>query len=389
MDISVFFTPSTVELEDSITDGKNRLYNVIARHTTGLFPDLTGIKVAFFGVQEDRKGTHGAGSANGPDAVRKRLYQLFKLDADLPVADLGNIFQGETYGDTQFAIEQTVEALLKQDIIPLVLGGSQDLTLACYKGYGHLEQTVNLVTIDSRLDFGEQGEELNDGNYLNQIVLHQPNYLFNYSNIGHQRYMVDPELLELMDKLFFDTLRLGVVNENLWESEPILRQADIVSLDLNSIRRSDIPGCPSAGPNGLYGEKACQMARYSGISDKLSSFGIFGYDPLNDPTGTGAELVAELVWCFLDGVKDRKSDTPIGDKKEFVKYTVHSESHGHNLVFYKSEKSDRWWMDVPYPAGQKNKYERHHLVPCTYTDYQRATNEDIPDRWWKTYQKLT
>ncbi|MFT4678175.1 MAG: formiminoglutamase [Flavobacteriales bacterium] len=389
MDISVFFTPTLVALEDSITDGKNRLYNAISRNENNHFPDLEGVKVALIGVQEDRKGIYGAGSANGPDAVRKRLYQLFKLDSNVQIADLGNIFQGERYEDTQFALEQTVEFLLKKDIIPLIIGGSQDLTLSIYKGYGHLEQTVNLVTIDSRLDFGEQDDEFNDTNYLNQIVLHQPNYLFNYSNIGHQRYFVDPELLELMDKLFFDTLRLGVVNENLWESEPILRQADLVSLDLNSIRKSEMPGNESAGPNGLYAEKVCQMARYSGISDKLSSFGVFGYDPLSDPSGAGAELVAEILWCFLDGVKDRKSDSPIGDKKDFIKYTVHSESHGHNLIFYKSEKSDRWWMDVPYPAGQKNKYERHHLVPCTYTDYQRATNEDIPDRWWKTYQKLT
>jgi hypothetical protein len=61
---------------------------------------------------------------------------------------------------------------------------------------------------------------------------------------------------------------------------------------------------------------------------------------------------------------------------------------GHELVFYKSPKSDRWWMDVPYPAGQEKRYERHHLVPCSLEEYQQATNEEMPDRWWKTYQKL-
>jgi hypothetical protein len=45
-------------------------------------------------------------------------------------------------------------------------------------------------------------------------------------------------------------------------------------------------------------------------------------------------------------------------------------------------------MDVPYPAGTEKKYERHHLVPCTYEEFQMASAEEMPDRWWKTYQKL-
>jgi hypothetical protein len=45
-------------------------------------------------------------------------------------------------------------------------------------------------------------------------------------------------------------------------------------------------------------------------------------------------------------------------------------------------------MDVPYVSGSSTKYQRHHLVPCTYEDYQSATNEEMPDRWWKTFQKL-
>ena len=34
------------------------------------------------------------------------------------------------------------------------------------------------------------------------------------------------------------------------------------------------------------------------------------------------------------------------------------------------------------------KYARHHLVPCDMNDYERAMKNEIPDLWWKTYQKL-
>ncbi|MCB0760267.1 MAG: formimidoylglutamase [Flavobacteriales bacterium] len=388
MDISVFFTPSSVTIEEA-TAGRNRLQHKIVRFEADQFPDVSEGNLVIFGVEEERKSVFEAGCAQAPDAVRRQLYELYDFDDAVSIVDLGNIRAGEGYADTLFAVEQTVEHLIKKGAIPILIGGTQDLTVACYRGYGHLEQTVNLVTVDSLLDFGEPGEELSDRNYLNHIVLHNPNYLFNYSNIGQQRYLVDPELMRLMEKMYFDTVRLGVANENLWETEPVLRQADLVSVDLSCVRWSDLSATTHGGPNGLYAEQICQMARYAGLNDKLTSIGFYNYNPLLDKDGKGAELVAQVIWCFIDGYKDRKGDQPLGNREDFVKYTVHSEAHGHQLVFFKSEKSDRWWMDVPYPAGKKNKYERHHLVPCTYGDYQCATNDDIPDRWWKTYQKLT
>ena len=247
---------------------------------------------------------------------------------------------------------------------------------------------VNLVAVDHRLDFGEAGSSFTSTNYLNKIVLHQPNYLFNFSNIGHQRYLVEKDLIELMDKMYFDLYRLGEVNGSVVEAEPAVRNADIMSFDISAVRHADAPGTEASGPNGLYSEHACQLARYAGMSDKLSSFGIYEYNPELDPRGVTAHLIAQMIWCFLEGITLRKGEYPIGSKEEFTKYIVDLSTSEHQLVFYKSARSDRWWMDVPYPAGTKNKYERHHLVPCTYAEYQMATQDDMPHRWWKTYQKL-
>jgi hypothetical protein len=33
-------------------------------------------------------------------------------------------------------------------------------------------------------------------------------------------------------------------------------------------------------------------------------------------------------------------------------------------------------------------YERHHMVPCDSRDYELAMQNEMPDLWWKTYQKL-
>lgn len=388
MSLADFLQPIEPELPEE-GYGSDALHEVIRMHTPGSFPDLEGCQIAIFGVNEERNAKSNKGCVGGADEVRKYLYQLTKFDICPEIADLGNINAGAEVSDTYAAVKTICNELMAQNCIPLIIGGSQDVTFGTYMAYEALEQTVNVVTIDSRLDFGASPEETLSTNYLNRILLHSPNYLFNYSNIGHQRYLVGKDLIELMEKMYFDLHRLGEATADIHSTEPIVRNADLVSFDISAVRAADASGSEMSGPNGLYAEQACQIARYAGMSDKLSAFGIYEYNPGLDPRGMTAHLIAQMIWCFVEGFQLRKKDYPIGSKEDYIKYIVDLSEHGHQLVFYKSPRSDRWWMDVPYPAGSKNKYERHHLVPCTYADYQCATNEEMPDRWWRTYQKLT
>ena len=131
------------------------------------------------------------------------------------------------------------------------------------------------------------------------------------------------------------------------------------------------------------------MAWYAGMSDKLSSFGLFEYRSAMDRLGVGAMLLAQIIWYFVDGVAQRKGDFPKSSTRKYLKYTIHLNEDEHELIFYKSPKSDRWWVEVPYPDGRDTKYFRHLVVPCTYEDYQKASNGEMPDIWWQTFQKLT
>lgn len=388
MDISVFF--KTVTKSDfEIPENQPSMWGHHVHFFQGELEELEGKKLALIGVMEDRNSENNKGCADGPNQVRREMYRLFHFDRDPSFIDLGNIEAGNEITDTYFALNQTCQFLLKKNIIPIIIGGSQDLTYANYLAYEGMEQTVNLVSIDHRLDFGQSADEVSSQGYLNKIVLHKPNFLFNYSNIGHQRYLTDPQMIDLMTKMYFDAYRIGEMQHQfILRNEPVIRNADLVSFDISAIRKSEAPGCAYAGPNGFYGHEAAQLCWYAGMSDKLSSFGIYEFNPAFDFQNQTAQLVAQMLWCFVDGYLMRKADYPVGDYSEYLKYIVNMASESHELVFYKSNKSDRWWMDVPYPAGQENKYERHHLVPCTYEEYQQATNDEMPDKWWKTYQKL-
>lgn len=277
---------------------------------------------------------------------------------------------------------------MKKNIVPIIIGGSQDLTYCNYKAYESLEQTINVVTIDSCFDIGDAEKELNAQSYLSKIILHKPNILFNYSNVGFQTYFTEQSGIALMEKLYFDTYRLGQVRANIEDVEPIVRNADLVSFDISAIRQSDAPGNGNASPNGFYGEEACQIARYAGLSDKLSSIGFYEVNPAFDTNEQTAHLTAQMIWYFIDGFYNRKQDYPIVDKSEYTKYRVSIKDHDHEIIFYKSDKSDRWWMNVPYPINKQVKYERHQMVPCSYRDYETACGDEMPDKWWQTYQKL-
>lgn len=391
MELSIFLeppTPSVMEMAASLPDNSlGRKVKFIDRETEET--ELGKIDIAIIGVKEERGAVNNKGCSEGPDKIRKKLYPLFAGAYTPKIADFGNIGAGNSINDTYFAVNTVMTELLKKKVVVIILGGSQDITYAAYRAYEGLEQTVNIVSVDPKIDIGAINEDVTSHNYLGNIILHQPNYLFNYSNLGYQTYFTDQSNIELMDKLFFDSYRLGQVKADMSEVEPVVRNADILTFDMGAIRYSDAPGNRNSSPNGFNGEEACQITRYAGLSDKLTTIGFFELNPMCDKDEQTAFLVAEMIWYFIDGFYGRKKDYPIGSKDTYTKYHVTLEDGKYDLIFYKSDRSGRWWMEVPYPPSKKSKYERHHMVPCSYADYQTACDNEMPDRWWQAFQKLS
>jgi hypothetical protein len=193
----------------------------------------------------------------------------------------------------------------------------------------------------------------------------------------------------MMNRLYFDVYRLGQIRDKIEEAEPIIRQSDMISFDISAIKHSDAPANPNASPNGFYAEEACQIMRYAGMNDKLSSIGIYEINPDFDTSGKTSHLAAQMIWCFFDGFYNRKNDFPSRSNPDYLRFHVVLQDEKYEINFYKSKKSDRWWMEIPYPPQKGLKFERHTLIPCSYKDYELAVNNEIPDRWWQTYQKLS
>jgi arginase family enzyme len=390
MDIKIYLEPIGFEFDDlDFADLRERIaHKISAFYKNSSCPEIEGNNLAIIGVKEDRKSVNNFGCETGPDEIRKKLYKLFPSKLNMNLVDLGNIKRGHSAEDTYFALSEVCAELIKNDIIPIIIGGSQDLTFANYRAYEKLGQIINVFAVDSSFDLGDADSDIDSQTFLSKIILHQPNFLFNYTNIGYQTYFVDQEAIALMEKLYFDAYRLGAIKKDMEIVEPLVRNADMISIDISAVRQADAPGNANASPNGFNGEEICQISRYAGLSDKLTSIGFYECNPVFDNNGQTSHLVAQMIWYFIEGYYNRKHDYPYKDKENYKKYYVSIKDNSHEIIFYKSKKSDRWWMEVPCPKDMKIKFERHYLVPCSYSDYETALNDDIPDRWWQVYKKL-
>jgi hypothetical protein len=167
--------------------------------------------------------------------------------------------------------------------------------------------------------------------------------------------------------------------------EPYLRDANLVSFDIGAVKQTDAPGYFQPSPNGLYSEEICQLAKYSGSGSRLKSFGLFETNPKFDVNNNTALLSAQILWYFLDGYSIKRSEYPGPHSEEFTKFIVSLNEINHDIVFYKNNHTDLWWMEIPVLKASRSEKV---IIACSHEDYQAASNQEIPDRWLKIYKKF-
>lgn len=350
-------------------------------------PDYKDAHLAIMGIKEERGNLGNVGAAQGPDEIRKKLYNLKRGNGSYKIVDLGNLNIGHDLNETYVRISEVCRILLESNVLPVLLGGTQDLDYGQYCGYETLEKLVSFLNVDAFLDLEDQEHVPENRKHIHKILLHEPNYLFSYTHLAYQTYLIDPLSVAVLEKLYFEAFRVGQLRTNIQEIEPSIRNADLMSFDVTAIRSSDAPGNAHAQPFGLTGEEACQICWYAGQNEKLSSVGFYEYNPRwDDEHNKTASVIATMVWYFIEGYYFRKNEQNFRSN-DFLKYTVSMPSEPETLSFYKSKFSEKWWMEVPYADG-KEKFSRNSIVPCSYSDYQTAVKGEVPERYINTVAKL-
>lgn len=385
MDLTILFSPIDESVYSDITSPSSFLKSISIY--ADKMPSYNGMHMAIIGVKESRGNNTDQQSLEGPDEVRKKLYKLKRGHGSYRIVDLGNLNPGIDLNETNVRLSEVCRMLLESNVLPVIIGGTHDLDYGQYCGYETLDKLVNLLNIDAFLDLDDKKESAPNQKHINKILLHEPNFLFSYTHLAYQSYLIDPANVAVLEKLYFEAFRIGQMRTSMQEMEPVIRNADMLSFDVTAIRSSDAPGNIHAQPFGLTGEEACQICWYAGQNEKLSSIGFYEYYPsLDDTHKKTASVVATMIWYFIEGYYHRKNDQNFRSN-DFTKYVVALHAEPETITFYKSKVSEKWWMEVPYPTGRE-KYARNSIVPCSYTDYQQATKGDVPERYISTLAKL-
>jgi formiminoglutamase len=385
MDLTILFSP----LQESIYNGEyapNSFFKNIKVYGEKI-PDYKGSHIALFGVAEERGTASNKGTAKAADEIRKKLYHLKKGSGNYTIVDLGNLQVGIDLDETYVRISEVCRILLENNVLPIILGGSHDLDYGQYAAYEEMEKLISMLNVDAFLDLEEDKTSEASKKHVHKILLHEPNFLFSYTHLAHQSYLVDPLSASILEKLYFEAHRVGQLRTNLTEMEPSIRNADMLSFDVTAIKSSDAPGNANAQPFGLTGEEACQLCWYAGQNEKLSSAGFYEYNPdKDDERKKTASVVATMIWYFIEGFYHRKNETNF-KSNDFLKYVVSMPSAPETLTFYKSKVSEKWWIEIAqHRPGAK--YTRNTIVPCSYTDYQTASKGELPDRYISALGKL-
>lgn len=304
------------------------------------FPILDQVQIAIIGLSEEE--------ANG---VRTHFYPLAHHFPNLKIADLGNARKT----DTNFLIPLLKE-LLQSHIFPILIGN--DLSLLKAQQQAHKQSVKsprNWVSIDDRVRY--------DANFKTGFC----------QIIGSQIHFSSPSEVTKVEQKGWDYLSLGKARSDLKQVEPLLRDADFLTINLAAMKAIEAPAQTASSPNGFWLEEICQLTRYAGMSDKLASLGIYGFKVEGATDRLTTQSVAQIIWYALDGFYNRKQDYPF-QKDNLMEYTVAVKDHNIEITFWKSMTTARWWLQLPH---QKTNV---HLIPCAYEDYKLAANGEISDR---------
>lgn len=329
-----------------------------------IVPDLKKTRIALIGLEE-----------RGADAVRAALYGYEYLFPAGAVADLGNLRKTAEIS----MLAPVLGELLSGGIVPVLIGGGDHAARAQFLAYQEAKALVNMVTIRENLSLA-----VGDG-YADILQPRRPS-LFHFALLGYQTHQTPSAVLDYLRAQHFEALRLGRSRQSLEETEPTIRDADLLAFHVSALKQSEAPAVQSPTPAGYFLEEACQLCRYAGMSDKLSSFGIYGFDPAASSTGASEQVVAQMIWYFIEGFFQRKGDYPVSTEG-LTEYIVQFRQTNHQLIFWKSARSGRWWMQIPVGAEQNN-VQRHRLIPCAYQDYQAACRDELPERLMLAFNRF-
>jgi formiminoglutamase len=279
-------------------------------------------KVVLIGFPYDEGAVRNggrAGSASGPDEIRRAFYRLTPTksialnDATMKIFDAGNFAANLKLEDALSALEDAVTKLLRHGHTPIVLGGSNDLSLADFLGCHAALRNCGAINIDSHLDVRDYSKGVNSGTPYRMLLDSGELAGKNFAEYGIQEFVNSRGHLayaaEHGVKVYTMTQIHSKKNSELfmqaYRTISEGTQGVYVSFDMDSVKSSDAPGVSAPTSTGLTAEEILECAYLAGSEEKTAMMDVCEFNPKFDIDGHTAKLAAMIVANFLAGIANR------------------------------------------------------------------------------------
>lgn len=257
-------------------------------------------------------------------------------------------FAGKVKDNNPDYAMEALQSCIQQDTTSFFLGGNKNMAAALADTHG-----LRVTYISNALPLAE---EIKDG----------------YNYIGFQRHLCEYKALKYVEEFCPDSLSLGQMKSNGHLLEPLLRDTEVLYVNLNVIRSAELPGCETSWPSGLNTEEICQIAKIAGSSGRLKTV-ILDFAGLQEsPAQCETKLMAEFFWYLLEGITCKQHDHPAVNTN-ISEYVVNMADFDTELIFVKSNITQRWWLRI-----QDN--ESFPYLSCAQEEYQLSIQNEIPER---------
>ena len=298
--------------------------------------------------------------------LRKQLYRLSGLDFQLPLFDFGDLVSGKTIQDTHYILQEILSACHYKGTIPVVIGGSADLSFSLFSSLNFHQKNINFTQISNIVSISNDGEEVTEKNFLSRIFSSKNFSIKNYHHLGYQKHLNELDSVKLIREVDFDIVRLADMMNTTVKTEPYFRKSDLITVNCDAVESFGRPFSVHPQVNGLNRREICAYLKEAGLSENLKSVGIFNFNAETADT-LNHQLLAQMIWYLIEGINIQKSHPKERSFETFWLIIDDSE-----YAFKRDSFSGLWYF------GSDDDINQCH--PCSQDDYNSAKRGLFTDR---------
>ncbi len=301
--------------------------------------------------------------------VRRELYRLSKLDFEVPICDLGDLVSGKSHQDTHYILQEVISMCLYKNAIPIVIGGSNDLSYSLFSALHFHQKKINYTQISNVVSLDNDGDEITEDNFLSKILSSNTFSIKNYHHLGYQKHLNESDAVKLMKEVEFEIIRLAEMMGSTEKTEPFFRRADLVTLNCDAVESMGDGFSVNPQVNGLNRREICAYTKEIGLSENLKAAGIFNFNVASHDA-LNHQLLAQMIWHCIEGINIQHSHPK---EREYETFWVLIDDG--QYCFKRDTFSGLWYF------GEDEKTE--NLIPCSRLEYEAAKQGHMDRRFTK------